>query len=59
MFVYRDEVYHPETEFKDIAEIIIGKHRNGPTGTVRTAFIPHQTRFANLSASSDWQGVHA
>lgn len=59
MFVYRDEVYHPETEFKGIAEIIIGKHRNGPTGTVRTAFIPHQTRFANLSANSDWQGVHA
>ncbi|SDG73787.1 replicative DNA helicase [Pseudomonas benzenivorans] len=59
MFVYRDEVYHPDTEFKGIAEIIIGKHRNGPTGTVRTAFIPHQTRFANLSANSDWQGVHA
>lgn len=57
MFVYRDEVYHPETKFKGIAEIIIGKHRNGPTGTVRTAFIPHQTRFANLSANSNWQGV--
>lgn len=57
MFVYRDEVYHPETEFKGIAEIILGKHRNGPTGTVRTAFIPHQTRFANLSANSDWQGA--
>ena len=57
MFVYRDEKYHPETEHKGIAEIIIGKARNGPTGTVRTAFIPHQTRFANLSASSGWQGV--
>lgn len=56
MFVYRDEVYHPQTEFKGIAEIIIGKARNGPTGIVRTAFIPHQTRFANLSA--DWQGGH-
>ena len=56
MFVYRDEVYHPQTEYKGIAEIIIGKARNGPTGTVRTAFIPHQTRFANLGA--DWQGVH-
>ncbi len=58
MFVYRDEVYHPQTEFKGIAEIIIGKARNGPTGTVRTAFIPHQTRFANLSANSGWQGAH-
>ncbi|MBD8739111.1 replicative DNA helicase [Pseudomonas fluorescens] len=59
MFVYRDEKYHPETEHKGIAEIIIGKARNGPTGTVRTAFIPHQTRFANLSANSGWQGAHA
>ncbi|AZC39389.1 replicative DNA helicase [Pseudomonas chlororaphis] len=56
MFVYRDEVYHPQTEFKGIAELIIGKQRQGPTGTVRTAFIPSQTRFANLSAST-WQGV--
>lgn len=58
MFVYRDEVYHAQTEHKGVAEIIIGKARNGPTGTVRTAFIPHQTRFANLSANSDWQGAH-
>ncbi|MCF4988763.1 replicative DNA helicase [Pseudomonas gessardii] len=58
MFVYRDEVYHAQTEHKGIAEIIIGKARNGPTGTVRTAFIPHQTRFANLSANSGWQGAH-
>lgn len=58
MFVYRDEYYHPQTEHKGIAEIIIGKARNGPTGTVRTAFIAHQTRFANLSANSGWQGEH-
>lgn len=58
MFVYRDEVYHAQTEHRGIAEIIIGKARNGPTGTVRTAFIPHQTRFANLSANSGWQGAH-
>lgn len=56
MFIYRDECYHPDTEHKGIAEIIIGKARNGPTGTVRTAFIPHQTRFANLSATRGWQG---
>ncbi len=58
MFVYRDEYYHPETEHKGIAEIIIGKQRQGPTGFVRTAFIPHQTRFANL-APANWQGGHA
>lgn len=57
MFIYRDECYHPETEHKGVAEIIIGKARNGPTGTVRTAFIPHQTRFANLNANSAWQGA--
>ncbi|MCO8171168.1 replicative DNA helicase [Pseudomonas sp. 21LCFQ02] len=59
LFVYRDEVYHPETEHKGIAEIIAAKHRNGACGTVRTAFIPHQTRFANLSANVDWQGARA
>ncbi|HEJ3313929.1 TPA: replicative DNA helicase, partial [Pseudomonas aeruginosa] len=48
MFVYRDEVYHPNTEAKGIAEIIIGKYRNGPIGTVHTAFIANQTRFADL-----------
>lgn len=57
MFIYRDEYYHPETEQPGIAEIIIGKARNGPVGAVRTAFIPHQTRFANLSANSVWQGA--
>lgn len=56
LFVYRDEVYQPQTEFKGIAELIIGKHRNGPIGTVRTVFIPHQTRFSNLSANTGWQG---
>lgn len=58
MFVYRDEVYHPDTEMKGVAELIIGKNRNGPIGSVRTAFIPHQTRFENLS-DSYWQGERA
>jgi replicative DNA helicase len=48
LFIYRDEVYNPDTQDKGIAELIIGKHRNGPTGVVRTAFIPSQTRFTNL-----------
>ena len=52
MFVYRDEVYHPETEHKGIAEIIIGKQRNGPIGTTRLAFIGKYTRFENLAPGS-------
>lgn len=49
MFVYRDEVYHPESADAGIAEIIIGKQRNGPIGTVRTSFHADQTAFQNLS----------
>ena len=49
MFVCRDEVYHPETEHKGVAEIIIGKQRNGPIGFVRLAFIGKSTRFENLA----------
>ncbi|WLG95316.1 replicative DNA helicase [Pseudomonas sp. FP198] len=52
MFVYRDEVYHPETEHKGIAEIIIGKQRNGPIGFIRLAFIGKYTRFENLAPGS-------
>ncbi|WP_277328407.1 DnaB-like helicase C-terminal domain-containing protein, partial [Pseudomonas viridiflava] len=58
LFVYRDEVYNNDAEHKGIAELILGKHRNGSLGTVRTAFIPQHTRFANLSAST-WQGARA
>jgi replicative DNA helicase len=58
LFIYRDEVYHSDSEDQGIAELIIGKHRNGPVGTVRTAFIPAQTRFVNLEAR-DRQGASA
>ena len=49
MFLYRDEVYNPESPDEGIAEIIIAKHRNGPTDTIRLAFLPQYTRFANMA----------
>jgi replicative DNA helicase len=49
MFIYRDEVYNPDTRDKGIAEIIIAKHRAGPTGTKKLAFLAHCTSFANLA----------
>ncbi|UTW14198.1 replicative DNA helicase [Marinobacterium rhizophilum] len=49
MFIYRDEVYNEDSEQKGIAEIIIGKQRNGPIGTARLAFIGKYTRFENLA----------
>jgi replicative DNA helicase len=48
MFVYRDEVYNPNTEDKGIAEIIIGKQRNGPIGSIRLSFHGRWTKFDNL-----------
>jgi replicative DNA helicase len=48
-FVYRDEVYNPESQDKGIAELIIGKHRNGALGTVRLAFQGEHTSFENLA----------
>jgi len=52
MFIYRDEYYHRDSDEKGIAEIIISKHRNGPTGTVRLAFLEHYTKFANLARTA-------
>jgi len=50
IFIYRDEIYHPKSRDKGIAELIIAKHRGGEIGTVRCAFIGKQQRFANLTA---------
>lgn len=48
MFIYRDDVYNEQSERKNIAEIIIGKQRNGPLGTIELRFTPEFTRFDNL-----------
>jgi replicative DNA helicase len=47
MFLYRDEYYHPDTEKKNIGEVIIAKQRNGPTGTVELVWLGQFTKFAN------------
>jgi replicative DNA helicase len=49
LMMYREEYYKPDTQEKGIAEVIIGKQRNGPTGTVRLAFLGEYTRFENLA----------
>ena len=49
MFIYRDEVYNPESDQRGIAEIIVAKHRNGPTGVTRLAFLDHFAKFANMA----------
>ncbi len=49
MFIYRDEIYHADSPDRGTAEIIVSKHRNGPTGITRLAFLDHYTRFANMA----------
>jgi replicative DNA helicase len=49
VFVYRDEVYNEDSPDKGTAEIIIGKQRNGPLGTVRLRFLGEFTRFENCA----------
>ena len=52
MFIYRDEVYHESSDLKGVAEIIIGKQRNGPIGTVRLTFNGQWSRFDNYAGPS-------
>ncbi len=53
MFLYRDDYYNPDTEKKNIAEVIIAKNRSGSTGTVELAWIGKYTKFANLYRGSN------
>jgi replicative DNA helicase len=49
LFIYRDEVYHPDSADQGLAELHIAKHRNGPTGLVQAAYLSHLTKFEDLA----------
>jgi len=49
LFIYRDEIYNPDSPDRGTAEIIIAKHRNGPTGVTQLAFVDRFTRFAGIA----------
>ncbi len=51
LFIYRDEVYNEDSIDKGTAEIIIGKQRNGPIGTVRLTFLGQYTKFENYTSA--------
>lgn len=58
VFIYRDEVYNQESKDKGIAEIIIGKQRNGPIGTVRLTFLGKYTKFENYIDTFYGEDIH-
>jgi replicative DNA helicase len=49
LFIYRDEYYNPDSEQMGTAEVIIAKHRNGPTGKAELAFLPQRAEFENMA----------
>ncbi len=53
IFLYRDELYHVESPDRGTAEVLVAKHRSGPTGMERLAFLGHYTRFANMAKGFD------
>lgn len=54
LMMYREEYYKPDTPEKGVAEVIIGKHRNGPTGTVKLTFLGEYTRFQNMAMPGNY-----
>jgi len=54
LMMYREEYYKPDTPDKGIAEVIIGKHRNGPTGTVKLTFLGEYTKFENFASPGSY-----
>ena len=58
VFIYRDEVYNPESKEKGVAEIIIGKQRNGPIGTVKLTFLGKYTKFESYIDSFYGEELH-
>jgi replicative DNA helicase len=52
MFIYRDDYYNKDSKEPGVAEIIISKQRNGPTGTVKLAFLKEMTRFESLASGN-------
>jgi len=54
MFIYRDDYYDKNSKEPGVAEVIISKHRNGPTGTVKLAFLKPLTKFENLAGGNDF-----
>jgi replicative DNA helicase len=57
LLIYREEVYEPNTTRKGIADIIIAKQRNGPTGDVQLTFLGQYTKFENYAPESYAEGV--
>jgi replicative DNA helicase len=49
VFLYRDEIYNPESDQRGTAEVIVAKHRNGPTGVTRLAFLDFLAKFENMA----------
>ena len=56
LFIYRDEVYHPDSPQKGVAELIIGKQRNGPVGTIELSFVGSMMRFRPYVDGSGYEG---
>jgi replicative DNA helicase len=52
MFIYRDEYYNEESDQQGLAEVILAKHRNGPTDAVKLSFLKRYAKFADLAAAA-------